>query len=172
MLGGRRRSKRAGERTRMVNMGLHDDMPDVGLEVLSHAADLAPPSAMTDGAAGYDLRAAVDGEWVLEPGHLRLVPTGIKLEIPAGFEAQVRPRSGLALRHRVGLLNSPGTIDSDYRGEVQVILFNFGDAPFHVRRGERIAQLVFARVHRPRLAPRLVSATARGEGGFGHTGTR
>jgi dUTP pyrophosphatase len=148
-----------------------DEMPDVGLEVLPHAADLAPPEAMTDGAAGYDLRAAVDGDCVLDPGQVRLVPTGIKLEIPDGYEAQVRPRSGLALRARVGLLNSPGTIDSDYRGEVQVILFNFGDAPFRVQRGERIAQLVFARVHRPRLLSRGVGATTRGAGGFGHTGT-
>jgi dUTP pyrophosphatase len=154
-------------------MAVHgDDMPDVGFEVLPHAEDLTPPAAMTEGAAGYDLRAAVDGDVVLEPGRVGLVPTGIKLEIPPGFEAQVRPRSGLALRDRIGLLNSPGTIDSDYRGEVQVILFNFGDQPFRIRRGERIAQLVFARVHRPRWTARAVGATSRGEGGFGHTGTR
>jgi dUTP pyrophosphatase len=149
-----------------------EEMPDVGLEVLEHAADLPAPAAMSSGAAGYDLRAAVKSDVVLEPGRVTLVPTGIKLEIPAGFEAQVRPRSGLALRDRVGVLNSPGTVDSDYRGEVQVILFNFGDTAFRIRRGDRIAQLVFARVHRPQLALRAVSATARGDGGFGHTGTR
>jgi dUTP pyrophosphatase len=98
------------------------------------------------------------------------VPTGIRLEIPPGYEAQVRPRSGLALRHGVGVLNSPGTIDSDYRGEVQVILINLGQAPFPVRRGERIAQLVFARVERPQFEPRVLGETRRGGGGFGHTG--
>jgi len=147
-------------------------MPAVGLEILAHASDLEPPAAMSDGAAGFDLRAAVTADQVLAPGQVTLVPTGIKLEIPPGFEAQVRPRSGLALRDRIGVLNSPGTIDSDYRGEVQVILFNFGQEPFHVRRGDRIAQLVFARVYRPQLASRAVAASARGEGGFGHTGTR
>jgi len=146
------------------------EMPSVGIEMLPHAAGLPPLAAMTAGAAGFDLCAAVEAEMVLEPGRLLLVPTGIRLEIPPGYEAQVRPRSGLALRHGVGVLNSPGTIDSDYRGEVQVILINLGQAPFPVRRGERIAQLVFARVLRPQLEPRALDETRRGDGGFGHTG--
>jgi len=146
-----------------------NEMPSVGIETLPHAAGLPGPQAMTAGAAGYDLHAAVTEGVVIEPGQVRLVPTGIRLEIPPGYEAQVRPRSGLALRDRIGVLNSPGTIDSDYRGEVQVVLFNFGDVPFRVERGERIAQLVFAQVFRPRLEPRTLSATARGTGGFGHT---
>jgi dUTP pyrophosphatase len=147
-------------------------MPGVGIEVLPHGAGLPALAPATEGAAGYDLRAAVDTDLVLEPATARLVPTGLRLEIPAGFEAQVRPRSGLALRSRVGLLNGPGTIDSDYRGEVQVLLFNFGDAPFVVRRGDRIAQLVFARVFHPALEARPLSETPRAGGGFGHTGTR
>ena len=149
-----------------------DRMSEVGIEILEHAAEFGPPVAMSGGAAGCDLRAAVTSDVVLEPGRATLVPTGIRLEIPPGFEAQVRPRSGLALREQVGVLNSPGTIDSDYRGEVQVILFNFGQAPFRIRRGDRIAQIVFARVYSPQWALRTVAATARGEGGFGHTGTR
>jgi dUTP pyrophosphatase len=147
-----------------------DGMPSVGIEVLPHGAGLPDLAPATEGAAGWDLRAAVEGELVLEPGTVRLVPTGLRLEIPPGFEAQVRPRSGLALRSRVGLLNAPGTIDSDYRGEVQVLLFNFGEAPYVVRRGERVAQLVFARVFHPRLEPRRLSETRRAGGGFGHTG--
>jgi dUTP pyrophosphatase len=147
-----------------------DAMPSVGIEVLPHAAGLPALAAMTAGAAGFDLCAAVQADVMLEPGRLQLVPTGIRLEIPPGYEAQVRPRSGLAVRHGIGVLNSPGTIDSDYRGEVQVILINLGQAPFAVRRGERIAQLVFARVERPRLEPRVLGETPRGAGGFGHTG--
>jgi len=149
-----------------------DDMPSVGIEVMPHAEDLPPLAPQTPGASGYDLRAAVEGELVIEPGQTQLVPTGIRLEIPLGFEAQVRPRSGLAARARVGVLNSPGTIDSDYRGEVQVILSNFGDEPYRLARGDRIAQLVFARVYRPRLEPRAPTATSRAAGGFGHTGSR
>lgn len=145
-------------------------MPAVGFEIMPHGAGLPPIAAMTAGAAGFDLRAAVAADLLLEPGRVALVPTGLRLEIPPGYEAQVRPRSGLALRHAVGVLNSPGTIDSDYRGEVQVILINLGDKPFAVRRGERIAQLVFARVERPLLELRPLGETARGPGGFGHTG--
>jgi dUTP pyrophosphatase len=148
----------------------HDDMPSVGIEVLPHAAGLPPLAPMTAGAAGYDLRAAVEGTVTVPAGQARLVPAGIRLEIPPGYEAQVRPRSGLAMRSHLGILNSPGTIDSDYRGEVQVLLFNFGDAPCRIARGDRIAQLVFARVHRPLIEPRALGATARGAGGFGHTG--
>ncbi|MFQ5600334.1 MAG: dUTP diphosphatase [Candidatus Krumholzibacteriia bacterium] len=146
-------------------------MPAVGVEVLAHAVDLPPLAVMTGGASGYDLRAATAGDVVVEPGRLLMVPTGLRLEIPAGFEAQVRPRSGLAARHHVGVLNSPGTIDSDYRGEVQVLLFNFGAEPFRIARGQRIAQLVFARVYHPRLEARRLSESGRADGGFGHTGS-
>ena len=147
-------------------------MPAVGVLVLPHAADLPPLQCMTPGASGYDLRAAVDAPLRLDPGRLALVPTGLKLEIPSGYEAQVRPRSGLAAKHHIGVLNSPGTIDSDYRGELQVLLFNFGSEAFHIARGERIAQLVFARVEHPRLEMRDLSPTDREAGGFGHTGSR
>ncbi len=145
-------------------------MPAVGVEVLPHAADLPPLRSMTAGASGYDLRAAVQAALCIEPGRLVLVPTGLRLEIPPGFEAQVRPRSGLAVKHGIGVLNSPGTIDSDYRGELHVLLFNFGAEAFHVERGERIAQLVFARVEHPDLEVRILSDTERAAGGFGHTG--
>jgi len=147
-------------------------MPAVGVEVLAHAADLPGLQRWSAGASGYDLRAAVSAPLALEPGRLALVPTGLRLEIPAGFEAQVRPRSGLAVKHHLGVLNSPGTIDSDYRGEVMVVLFNFGSETFHIVRGERIAQLVFVRVHHPALELRDLSRTERADGGFGHTGSR
>jgi dUTP pyrophosphatase len=127
------------------------------------------PRYETAGAAGLDLRA--DEEVTLAPGERRQVPTGLAVEIPAGYEGQVRPRSGLAARHGVGMVNGPGTIDADYRGEVMVILVNHGQAPFAARRGDRIAQLVIAPVARVevRLADDL-SETERGEGGFGSTG--
>jgi len=118
-----------------------------------------------------DLKAALDGEVVIPPGGRALIPTGVAFSVPEGVEGQVRPRSGLAIRHGVTCLNSPGTIDADYRGEVNVILANFGEEPFRVRRGDRIAQIVFS----PVLAARLtvveeLDGTARGAGGFGHTG--
>lgn len=123
----------------------------------------------TDGSSGYDIFAASDVE--IPPGQWRAVPTGVYLEIPEGFEAQVRPRSGLALKYGVTVLNAPGTIDSDYRGEVKVILINFGKAPFKVEKGMRIAQIVFSKVADVELEEvEKVSTTFRGEGGFGHTG--
>ncbi|GFO59444.1 deoxyuridine 5'-triphosphate nucleotidohydrolase [Geomonas silvestris] len=127
---------------------------------------------MTEQAAGVDLHAALEGEaCVLHPGERALVPTGIALEIPPGYEAQVRPRSGLALRHGISLVNSPGTIDADYRGEVGVILINHGNEPFVIENGERIAQLVFARYERARFVEvEELGETERGAGGFGHTG--
>jgi dUTP pyrophosphatase len=139
---------------------------------LPHAADLPLPAYATSGAAGLDLLAAVAADIVIEPGARALVPTGIALALPDGFEAQVRPRSGLALRHGVTQLNSPGTIDADYRGEVAVVLVNHGPEPFTVARGMRVAQLIVAPVQR--IAWRPVEAlpeTARGDGGFGSTGT-
>lgn len=127
------------------------------------------PSYATAGAAGLDLRA--DLALTLQPGARALVPTGLAIAIPQGFEGQVRPRSGLALRHGLTCLNTPGTIDSDYRGEVGVILVNLGDAPAGIARGDRIAQLVLARVERAELVETAaLPATGRGEGGFGHTG--
>lgn len=139
---------------------------------LAHGRDLALPSYQSAGAAGMDLLAAVEKPVKLKPGARALIPTGLILEIPRGYEAQIRPRSGLAFRHGISLPNTPGTIDSDYRGEVQVLLINLGDKPFAVTRGERIAQLVVQRVERAELTEVLeVTATRRGGGGFGSTGT-
>lgn len=139
--------------------------------------DLPLPSYQTAGAAGADVAAnfAPDarGGVVLEPGMRALIPTGLRMAIPAGFEVQMRPRSGLALKHGVSMVNTPGTIDSDYRGPIGVILINHGDAPFHVRHGERIAQMIVAPVTQADFV--LVSAldeTGRGSGGFGSTGGR
>jgi len=136
--------------------------------------DLPLPARTTAGSAGLDLCAALVTELVLAPGERALVPTGFALAIPAGYEGQIRPRSGLALRHGVYLPNAPGTIDSDYRGEVSVILQNGGGEPFVVRRGERIAQLVISAVLQPELeevaTQDALGSTDRGAGGFGHTG--
>ena len=151
-----------------------DKSPIIGMVRLPHAEGLALPSYETAGAAGMDLRAAVpdDRPLILPPGKRALVPTGLVLEIPDGFEGQIRPRSGLALKHGVTCLNTPGTIDSDYRGEVKVLLVNLGDDDFEVARGMRIAQIVFAAVARAGLEERSLSdATGRGSGGFGSTGT-
>jgi len=140
---------------------------------LAHAAGLPLPAYHSAGAAGLDLVAAVEAPVVLRPGRRALIPTGLILELPAGLEAQVRPRSGLALRSGITVLNSPGTIDSDYRGEVGVLLVNLGERPFTVARGDRIAQLVVARCERVTpVEARAASATPRGRGGFGSTGTR
>lgn len=133
--------------------------------------EVAAPAYQTPGAAGLDLAAAVADDVVIAPLARALVPTGLSVAIPAGYEAQVRPRSGLALKHGVTVLNSPGTIDSDYRGEIKVLLVNLGDAPFVVRRGERVAQLVVAPVVQAALAfVEELDETARGAGGYGSTG--
>jgi len=130
-----------------------------------------PPRYHSADCAGADLRARLDKELVLEPGQRAVLPTGLRLQIPAGYEAQVRPRSGLALEHGVTVLNTPGTIDADYRGEIKVILVNLGGERFTVRPGDRVAQLVFAAVVRADFAPsRRLADSARGEGGFGSTG--
>jgi dUTP pyrophosphatase len=143
----------------------------VAIARLPGARDLPLPSRATAGSAGYDLCAAVEGPLELRPGERALVPTGLAIAVPEGYEAQVRPRSGLALRHGIVLPNAPGTIDSDYRGEVQVIVQNLGDAPFTIRRGDRIAQLVIAAVAFAEWDERsALDDTARGSGGFGHTG--
>ena len=144
--------------------------PRLRVSRLAGAEDLPLPSYATAGAAGLDLRAAVTAQVVLAPGERTLVPTGLRLAIPAGYEGQVRPRSGLASRHGVVLPNSPGTIDSDFRGEVQVILWNAGPEPFAVSRGDRIAQLVIAPVVRVELEEGALDDTPRGAGGFGSTG--
>lgn len=132
----------------------------------------AMPHYATEHSAGMDLRANLDASITLAPGEYRLIPTGLFLELPEGTEAQVRPRSGLAFKHGITVLNSPGTIDADYRGEVGVILINHGSAAFEVKDGERIAQLVIARYLRVTLAESAdLRASERGAGGFGHTGT-
>ena len=148
-------------------------MVKVDISQLPHAEGLALPAYQSAAAAGLDLLAAVadNAPLVLAPGKHATVPTGLAVALPPGFEAQVRPRSGLAARHGVTVLNSPGTIDADYRGEISVILINHGDAPFMIRRGERIAQMVIAPVARAELAVAAsLSATDRGSGGFGSTG--
>jgi dUTP pyrophosphatase len=140
---------------------------------LAHGDGLPLPSYQSEGAAGLDLLAAVaaNTQLVLEPRARDLVPTGLVIELPPGFEAQVRPRSGLALKHGVTVLNAPGTIDSDYRGEVKVLLVNFGSEPFVIERGMRIAQLVIAPVTRASLQEKTKLAdSSRGAGGFGSTG--
>lgn len=152
-------------------------MPRLRVELTrdAHAADLPLPEVTTSGAAGLDLRAAVDSDEkiLLAPGDRRAIPTGLRIALPIGFEAQIRPRSGLALRHGILIPNSPGTIDADYRGEIQVILMNAGDADFEIARGDRIAQLVVAPVVRPEwVEVDQLDETERGEGGFGHTGRR
>lgn len=148
--------------------------PVLGIVRLPHSDGLALPAYETAGAAGLDLRAAVadDRPVLILPGKRVLVPTGLVLEIPAGFEGQIRPRSGLAFKHGITCLNTPGTIDSDYRGEVKVLLVNLGDEDFLVTRGMRVAQLVIAPVSHATIEERIQTAdTARGSGGFGSTGT-
>jgi dUTP pyrophosphatase len=152
-------------------------MAKVTIEVLRlpHAEGLDLPAYQSSGAAGLDLVAAVpdDAPMELAPGARRLLPTGLVLQIPEGYEVQVRPRSGLAIRHGITLLNSPGTIDSDYRGEVMVMLINLGTEPVTIERGERIAQIIVAPVVQATLVEvKAVAETERGAGGFGSTGTK
>ncbi|MGL4262429.1 MAG: dUTP diphosphatase [Afipia sp.] len=145
----------------------------VEVQRLPHAEGLALPAYQTAHAAGLDLLAAVpeDKPLTMQPGQRALVPTGLMIAVPPGHEAQVRPRSGLAFKHGVTVLNSPGTVDADYRGEVSVLLINHGDEPFTIRRGERIAQLVIAAVTQANLVVvASLSSTDRGSGGFGSTG--
>jgi dUTP pyrophosphatase len=139
------------------------------------ARDLPLPAYATAGASGMDLHAAVREDVAIPPGGRCVIPTGIRISVPDGFEAQVRGRSGLASRHGLGLVNAPGTIDSDYTGEIRVILVNWGDAPVTIQRGDRIAQLVFAPVVQAQwsdLGDSRLGPTSRGDGGFGHTGLR
>jgi dUTP pyrophosphatase len=148
---------------------------DVQLMRLPHGADLPLPAYQSERAAGLDLLAAVpaDAPLTIAPGGRALVPTGICMALPAGTEGQVRPRSGLAMQHGVTVLNSPGTIDADYRGEIQVILINHGSQPFIIKRGMRIAQLVIAATMQVNICESaILDVTSRGVGGFGSTGTR
>ena len=145
--------------------------PLVQIQVLPAAEGLPLPAYETEGAAGLDLRAAVAEPVVLAPGARALIPTGLRLGLPPGYEGQVRPRSGLALKHGLTLLNTPGTIDCDYRGDVGVILINLGPEPFTIQRGDRIAQLIIAPVVQAEFeVVAELSATSRGAGGFGSTG--
>lgn len=149
------------------------DMANVSVSVVREPGcdDLPLPAYETDHAAGMDLRAAVKEDVVLQPGERRLVPTGLRIALPPGYEAQIRPRSGLALKHGIGMVNAPGTIDADYRGEIRVILINHGDVSFSIRRGDRIAQMVVApHVRVTWETADTLDATVRGDGGFGHTG--
>ena len=133
--------------------------------------DIPLPSYSTRGSSGMDVRAALDEDMFIEPGKVAVIPTGLSFEIPEGYEIQVRPRSGLAAKHAIGILNSPGTIDSDYRGELKIILMNFGEEKFKIARGERIAQIVLSKVYAAKIVPsEKLNNTERGEGGFGHTG--
>jgi len=143
----------------------------VDVEVLPEAEGLNLPSYASPGSAGMDLRAAIEGEIILQAGDIALITTGLRIAVPPGYEAQIRPRSGLAAKHGITIPNAPGTIDSDYRGVVQVILANMGREPFVIRRGDRIAQLVIAPVTRAELRPvPKLDATERGERGFGSSG--
>jgi len=145
---------------------------DVRITRLAHGADLPLPEYQSAQAAGFDLLAAVADDVTIAPGQREIIPTGIAIALPLGTEAQVRPRSGLAARHGVTVLNTPGTIDADYRGEIQVILINLGHEPFAVKRGMRIAQLIVAPVLRARISEsQALEKTSRGSGGFGSTGT-
>ncbi len=145
---------------------------EVRIKTLPHFEGLELPRYMSEGASALDLTAAIAADVCIQPGHRALIPTGIAIAMPHGIEAQIRPRSGLALQHGITMLNSPGTIDSDYRGEIQVIAINLGQEAFTVTRGMRIAQMVISQVIKAKLTPAdNLDSTSRGHRGFGHTGT-
>ncbi len=144
-------------------------MQKLKIKIISAIVDI--PKYATSGSSGMDLQAAIEAPYSLPPGEFTLIPNGIKCEIPEGYEAQVRPRSGLAAKAGIGILNAPGTIDSDYRGEIKTILFNFSNKPYTFQPGERIAQMIICKVYQPSIeAIETISKTKRGAGGFGHTG--
>ncbi len=149
------------------------DRPEVKIRRLhpQKDADIPLPGYMTPGSAGMDLPITIDAPLVLAPGEFGLLPTGIAMALPCGYEAQIRPRSGLAVKHGIGLINSPGTIDADFRGEVKIAVINFSRAPYTFQRGDRVAQMIIARIWQAQI--RLVKSigkTVRNSGGFGHTG--
>ena len=145
----------------------------VKIRRLENSIDIPLPSYESEGSSGMDIRASVQKPILLEPGEIKLIPTGLAVSVPPGYEAQIRPRSGLALHRGIGMVNSPGTIDSDYRGEIGIILVNWGTESFTVKRGDRIAQMVFSNVYRADLVEvDDLDATSRGQGGFGHTGLK
>jgi len=145
----------------------------VKVKRLNDINDIPIPVYESQGSSGMDIRAAVKEDVLLKPGDIKLIPTGLAVSVPPGYEAQIRPRSGLALHHGIGMVNSPGTIDSDYRGEIGIIMINWGTGPFVIKSGDRIAQMVFSRVYRADLVEvNDLDATARGYGGFGHTGVK
>ncbi|MDP6179735.1 MAG: dUTP diphosphatase [Desulfatiglandales bacterium] len=138
---------------------------------LEENRDLPLPGYESEDSSGMDIRAAVKEELTLNPGEIRLIPTGLAVAIPQGYEGQVRPRSGLALEHGIGMVNSPGTIDSDYRGEIGIIVINWGHRPFKIKRGDRIAQIIIARAYQADITEvDDLDSTQRGGGGFGHSG--
>jgi len=138
---------------------------------LEGSTDLPLPGYESEGSSGMDIRACVNEPVLLKPGEISLIPTGLAVSIPRGYEGQMRPRSGLALKHGIGMVNAPGTIDSDYRGEIGIIVVNWGPKPFSIRRGDRIAQLIITRVYQAHMVEvDDLDPTPRGEGGFGHSG--
>lgn len=144
---------------------------ELAIERLPEARDLPLPAYATSGSAGMDLMAAIERDVTLSPGERTLIPTGLRIAVPPGFEAQIRPRSGLAIKYGLSMVNTPGTIDSDYRGTVQVIVINHGSEPIVIQRGDRIAQMVICPVVRAKLIESdSLPETVRGDGGFGHTG--
>jgi dUTP pyrophosphatase len=145
----------------------------IRIKRLDGCEDVPLPAYETEGASGMDLRAAVESKVVLHPGEVRFIPTGLLVSIPRGYEGQIRPRSGLALKHGIGMVNSPGTIDSDYRGELGLIMINWGKEPFVIQRGDRVAQMVLSKVFRAEfLEVDDLESTKRGEKGFGHSGVK
>jgi len=143
----------------------------VKVKRLHDIEDIPLPVYESQGSSGMDIRAAVKESVLLKPGEIKLISTGLAVSVPPGYEAQIRPRSGLALHHGIGMVNSPGTIDSDYRGEIGIIMINWGTEPFAIKSGDRIAQMVFSRVYRADLVEvNDLDVTSRGHGGFGHTG--
>lgn len=145
----------------------------VSITRLPHGKDLPLPAYATEQSAGMDLQAAIDAPITLAPGERKLIPTGLAIALPDGYEAQIRPRSGLALKHGIGLVNSPGTIDADYRGEIGIIMVNYGQEAFVIERGMRIAQMVIAAYSRATFSEVIeLPNSARGAGGFGSTGTK
>lgn len=146
---------------------------EIKIKRVNNNKDLPLPGYESSGASGMDIRAAVTEELMLEPGDIKLIPTGLAISVPEGYEAQIRPRSGLALKYGIGIVNSPGTIDSDYRGEIRIIMINWGRKDFEIKRGDRIAQMIISKVYRAEVSEAGdLDDTKRGEGGFGHSGVK